>query len=113
MISNSLLTLACIRAYGYERTNDFLDLPRWRKDKKRRPSMLDIVAQFRKEIINEQLQTSRTLKKQVTKTSKRKFKKTRSRIENRKRGFVNDQKEGTTHLILPIDIMSAILYADC
>jgi len=113
VIANSLLTLACIRAHGYERSDDFLDLPRWRKDKKRRPSMLDMVAQFRKDIINEQLQTNKTLKKQVTKKSKRTLKKSRSLIESRKRGFVNDQKEGTTHLILPIDIMSAILYADC
>jgi hypothetical protein len=113
LIANSLLTLASIRAYGAERTNDYLELPLWRKDIKRRPSMLDIVAQFRREIINEQLQLNVAKKKQNIKKSKRKYKKSRSRIENRKRGFVNEPDQGTTRLKLPINMLSAILYADC
>ena len=113
VIANSLLTLASIRAYGAERTNDYLELPQWRNDKKRRPSMLDIVAQFRREIIKEQLQQNRIIQNQTVSRPKRKYKKSRSRIEMRKRGFGSDREQGTTRLKVPIDILSAILYADC
>ena len=99
--------------YGAERTNDYLELPRWRKDKKRRPSMLDIVAQFRREIINEQLQQNLTLQKQAKLKPKRNYKKSRTRIENRKRGFVDDPDPGTTRHKVPIDMLATILYADC
>jgi hypothetical protein len=105
---NSLLTLASIRAYGGDRSSEYLKLPRWRPDTTRRPSMLDIVAQLRREIINEQLQP-----KQNTTKPKRINKKSRSQIENRKRGFVNTNEQGTTHLKLPVDILSAIVYAYC
>lgn len=114
VLVNSLLTLASIRAYGAERTEDYLELPRWRKATKRRPSMLDIIAQFRREIINEQLQNNLKLKKnEYTSKLKRDLKKSKSQSDPRKRGFVDDQALGTTPLKLPIDILSAILYADC
>lgn len=113
VIANSLLTLASIRAYGAERTDDYLELPRWRKNKKRRPSMLDIIAQFRNEIINEQLQAKKTFDEQATLGAKRKYRKSHSQIANRKRGFVDDSEQGTTRLKVPVDILSAILYADC
>ena len=109
VIAASLLTLASIRAYGAERTDDYLQLPKWRKKHKRRPSMLDIIAQFRREIINEQLQLELTWNKQNTS----KFKKTSSQIENRKSRFVNKQDQGTTPIKVPVNILSAILYADC
>lgn len=115
VIANSLLTLASIRAYGGKRTSDYLKLPAWRYDKKRRPSMLDIVAQLRREIINEQLHwNSMVATKNKSKSKpKRKYKKSHSRIVNRKRGFVDNYEQGTTRLKIPVDILSAILYADC
>jgi hypothetical protein len=51
----SLLLLASIRAYGAWRTGDYLPLPSWRKEVQRRPSTLDILAQFRREIMMTQL----------------------------------------------------------
>jgi hypothetical protein len=51
----SLLLLASIRAYGAWRTDDYLPLPSWRKEVKRRPSTLDVLAQFRREIMMTQL----------------------------------------------------------
>ncbi|RQW06391.1 hypothetical protein EH223_02380 [candidate division KSB1 bacterium] len=113
VVVNSLLTLASIRAYGGDRTNDYLRLPNWRRDKKRRPSMLDIIAQLRREIIKEQLNLGLEAPKQNAIKTKRAFKKSRSRIENRKRGFVGNDGQMTTRQKLPIDILAAILYAYC
>lgn len=110
---NSLLTLASIRAYGGERTSDYLRLPNWRCDKKRRPSMLDIVAQLRREIIKEQLDLGLEAPKQKATKPKRAYKKSRSRIENRKRGFASNDEQRTTRQKLPVDILAAILYAYC
>lgn len=45
----SLLLLSSLKAYGIERTSDYLPLPKWRRDAKR-PSCGDIVAQMRKEM---------------------------------------------------------------
>ena len=113
VMANSLLTLASIRAFGADRTDDYLELPLWRKEKKRRPSMLDIIAQFRREIIHEQLQLNLALKQPRVHKRKKNYKKSRSRIENRNRSFVRDPDIGTTRLKLPINILSAMLYADC
>lgn len=113
VIAASLLILASIRAYGAQRTEDYLKLPKWRKTKKRRPSMLDIIAQFRREIMIEQLQID--MEKQLQNNKKKKYrrKKPRSRIEAQKRGFDVNEKTRTTRLKLPINIISALLYADC
>jgi hypothetical protein len=113
VMTSSLLTLASIRAYGAERTDDYLELPQWRKENIRRPSMLDIISQFRSEIINEQLHMNRPLEQVCAQKTKIKYKKSHSRIANRKRGFVNNPDRGTTLLKLPINILSAIHYADC
>lgn len=107
----SLLMLASIQAYGARRTDDYLPLPKWRKKTDRRPSTLDIVGQFRREAMLMQLQKSLKLQ-QTTKPEKKRRKRPRSNIEARKRGFVNDDKERQSVLKLPINIISALLYAD-
>ena len=106
-----LLMLASIQAYGAKRTDDYLPLPKWRKKTDRRPSTLDIVGQFRREAMIMQLQKSLKLQ-QTTKPEKKKRKRPRSNIEARKRGFVNDDKERQSVLKLPINMISALLYAD-
>ncbi len=113
VIAASLLVLASLRAYGPSRTDDYLELPKWRKNKIRRPSMLDIVAQFRYEIMKEQLQTDRNFKKMLMKKSNKIRKKSRSRIEAQKKGFVNNVEMETTRLKLPVNILNAMLFADC
>lgn len=45
----SLLLLAALKAYGIERTGDYLMLPKWRPTAKR-PSCADIIAQLRREM---------------------------------------------------------------
>ena len=47
----SMLLLAGLKAYGVNRTNDYLRLPIWRK-KAERPSCLDLVTQLRKELLD-------------------------------------------------------------
>ena len=108
----SLLMLASIQAYGAKRTNDYLPLAKWRKKTDRRPSTLDLLGQFRCEAMVMQLGESLELLQATTKRKKRKQKKPRSRIEARKRGFVIDEKEQRTILKLPINMISAMLYAD-
>ena len=75
--------------------------------------MLDIVAQFRYEIMKEQLNIDFEFKKNVRKKTKKKIKKPRSRIEAQKRGFVNNLEMSTTHLKLPVNILNALFYAEC
>jgi hypothetical protein len=110
----SLLVLASLKAYGASRTDDYFELPIWRKDKLRRPSMLDIVAQFRYEIMKEQLQIDlQSIKNETQKVKSQKRKKPASKIEQRKRGFVDNFDYGTTHQKLPVNILAALLFADC
>ncbi len=40
----ALLLLASLEAYGPRRTNDYLPMPKWRKQEDRKPSTLDIIA---------------------------------------------------------------------
>jgi hypothetical protein len=47
--SYSMLLLAAIELFGPARTNDFIPLPKWRKNAKR-PSALDLITLLRKEI---------------------------------------------------------------
>jgi hypothetical protein len=107
----SLLLLASIKAYGPRRTKDYLPLPKWRKPVERRPSTLDILSQFRREIMISQLQRDLKEEKKLPK-NKRNRKKPRSLIMARKRGFIIDERKEQKPLKLPINIISAILYAD-
>lgn len=106
----SLLLLASICAYGAQRTDDYLPIPKWRKNRERRPSTLDILSQFRREIMIAQLKTD--LEQKLKPKKKRRRNKPRSNIEAKKRGFINDDKEQQNALKLPINIISALLYAD-
>ncbi len=108
----SLLLLASIRAYGAQRTEDYLPIPKWRKKTERRPSTLDIVSQFRREVIIAQLQKDFEWYSKPKKTKKRKCKRPRSNIVAKKRGFRVNEKEQQSALKLPINVISALLYAD-
>jgi hypothetical protein len=55
----SLLLLASILAYGFQRTADYLPLPRWRR-KSIRPSILDLLNLLRDQIFARQLQDNPT-----------------------------------------------------
>lgn len=47
---SSMLTVASLDAYGYERTNDYVPQAKWRNDPKSRPSAIDLKSQFRREL---------------------------------------------------------------
>lgn len=96
VIVYSVLLLASIKAYGPQRTDDYLPLPKWRKQTKRRPSTLDILSQFRREIMAAQLQ------KDLNQNVKKK----------KKSNFLSYVKEQQSILKLPINIISALLYAE-
>ena len=102
----SLLLLASIRAYGAWRTDDYLSLPSWRKEVQRRPSTLDILAQFRREIMMTQL----TINLEPQAQSKNENKKSRPVI--RKTGFATSVKKSRSPFNLPVNVISAMLYAD-
>jgi len=110
MITYSLLLLASIKAYGCERNKAYLPLPKWYKEKIRRPSTLDIIAQFRREIMHDQLHQDNP-KRKVRKKKKRQ-KMPRSRIEARKRGFINQKLSHPKLEKWPVHILAAMLYAD-
>jgi len=103
----SLLVLSSITAYGHERTEDYLPLPKWRKPTKRRPSTLDILSQFRREVMVAQLQMD--LNHNV---KKRQYKKAHPDIKSKKSNFICYDKEQRSILKLPINIISALIYAD-
>jgi hypothetical protein len=107
----SLLLLASINAYGPTRTDDYLPTPKWRKHVDRRPSTLDILQKFRREIMILQLGKDLEKPRKMTKNKKRR-KKSRSLIEAKKRGFISDKNFDSKPLKLPINIISALLYAD-
>jgi len=46
----SLLLLASLQAYGFDRTEDFLPLPKWRKEAKR-PSISDLLELLRAQLV--------------------------------------------------------------
>lgn len=108
----SLLFLASLRAYGARRTKDYLPEPKWRQKIDRRPSTLDIIGQFRREVLIAQLERDLELDPQPQTKKKRNRKRPRSRIEAKKRGFVRDDKEQRSTLKLPVNIIAAMLYAD-
>jgi len=109
----SLLVLAALRAYGATRTNDYFPLPPWRPQKTCRLSMLDLVAQFRNEIMKEQLQMERDFNNATPHKKTKPTKRPRSHIEARKRGFVANSPPLPTHPKLPVNILKALIYADC
>lgn len=47
--SYSIMLLSSLEEFGLERTDDFIDLPKWRKNAKR-PSALDLISLLRKQI---------------------------------------------------------------
>ncbi len=106
VITYSLLLLASIRAYGAKRTDDYLPLPKWRKETNRRPSTLDILSQFRREIMLNQLQIDLRTQGHARNASKKIAK------GGKTTGFVTPEKRARSPLILPINIISALLYAD-
>jgi len=106
VVTYSLLLLASIRAYGAWRTDDYLPLPSWRQEVQRRPSTLDILAQFRREIMMTQL----TMNLEQQAQSKNENKKTRP--VTKKTGFATSAKESRSPLNLPVNVISAMLYAD-
>ena len=111
LIYSSLL-LAGLRAYGPQRTDDYLPLPKWRKAVNRRASTLDILAQFRREIMYTQLKTELSLANNNSKPKKKnRRKRPRSNIEAKKRGFIDENKEQRSVLKLPVNLISALLYA--
>jgi hypothetical protein len=103
-----LLLLASIRAYGAWRTDDYLPLPSWRKEVERRPSTLDILAQFRREVMMTQLKIDWEQEQQAQSKNENK----KSRPETKKTGFATSVKESRSPLNLPVNVMSAMLYAD-
>ncbi|MGH7595186.1 MAG: transposase [bacterium] len=102
----SLLLLASIRAYGAWRTGDYLPLPSWRKEVERRPSTLDILAQFRREIMMTQL----TINLEQQAQSKNENKK--SHPTTKKTGFATSTSASRSPLNVPVNVISAMLYAD-
>lgn len=108
----SLLLLAGVRAYGAKRTDEYVALPKWRKQTERRPSTLDLVAQFRREIMIEQLKQDRQQQNRQGTKNKRRCKRPCSRSKARKMGFGVDKNNTQSAFNLPVNIISAMLYAD-
>jgi len=102
----SLLLLASIRAYGAKRTDDYLPLPKWRTETDRRPSTLDILAQFRREVMLAQLEMDVESQLNSSTASHK------PQEGGKTTGFVTTEHESQSPLILPINIISALLYAD-
>jgi len=105
----SLLLLSSIKAYGPERTEDYIPLPKWQKPTKRRPSTLDILSQFRREIMFDQLQNDLD---QKTKKKKKKGLYKKSTTKLKKSNFICYDKEQQSILKLPVNIVAAAIYAD-
>jgi hypothetical protein len=99
----SLLLLASIRAYGAWRTDDYLPLPSWPKEVERRPSTLDILAQFRREVMMTQLQINIEPQAPSKNENQKSF---------QKMGFATSARESRSPLNVPVNVISAFLYAD-
>ena len=102
----SMLLLASLRAYGAERTEDYLPLPKWRKEAERRPSTLDIVAQFRREVMMAQLQPA------LERTADSARARENSGPQAESTGFVTTSGTSQSRVDLPVSILAALLYAD-
>ncbi len=102
----SLLLLASLRAYGAARTEDYLPLPKWRQEMDRRPSTLDIVAQFRREVMVAQLH------KAVASCLHENSASEKLPLSAKSTGFVTTPAVSSSPVDLPVDIIAALLYAD-
>jgi len=102
----SFLLLASIRAYGGKRTEDYLPLPKWRKPTDRRPSTLDILSQFRREVMLAPLEIDVNVQSHSKNASKRFLE------QGKTTRFVPKEKSAQSPLILPINFISALLYAE-
>ncbi|MGH7495617.1 MAG: hypothetical protein ACREOO_24925, partial [bacterium] len=101
-----LLLLASIRAYGAARTDDYLPLPKWRDEIDRRPSALDILAQFRREVMVAQLGSDVECGPHSNTASEKLLPATEST------GFVITPPTSSSKVDLPVSIIAAPLYAD-
>jgi hypothetical protein len=108
----SLLLLASIKAFGEKRSDDYLPLPKWRKQTERRPSTLDIISQFRREVMLAQLNMELDENSSREKKNKKHRQKPSSRIVARKMRFDGNQRSQQNAFFLPVNILSALLYAD-
>ena len=108
----SLLLLASIKAYGEKRSDDYLPLPKWRKPIDRRPSTLDIISQFRREVMLAQLnmEIESTIPQNLNEQNCPS--KPNSDSEDRKMRFDANQASQQNAFFLPVNILSALLYAD-
>ena len=102
----SLLLLAGLRAYGASRTADYLPLPKWRKDEDRRPSTLDLVSQFRREVMLAQLPEN------VKPTDGTACDSIIMQPQEETSGFANTAPQLRSPRILPVSFIAAALYAD-
>lgn len=108
VIVYSLLLLASINAYGPQRSDDYLPLPKWRKQTQRRPSTLDEIAQMRREIMEEQLQLDLPQPSTTKKIRKRK----KLKAQSNKSNFVPNNTKSQNDLKSPVNIIAALIYAD-
>ena len=108
----SLLLLASIQAFGEKRSDDYLPLPKWRKQTERRPSTLDIISQFRREVLLAQLNRELDRNTSPQKENKNRRQKPKSHIEARKMRFDGNERSQQNAFFLPVNILSALLYAD-
>jgi hypothetical protein len=104
----SLLLLAGLRAYGAARTEDYLPLPKWRQERDRRPSTLDLLAQFRREVMVAQLRREREVERDFSSDSA--SEKLQTAAEST--GFVTTPAASSSKVDLPVNIIAALLYAD-
>lgn len=104
----SLLLLAGLRAYGAARTEDYLPLPKWRQEMDRRPSTLDLLAQFRREVMVAQLRREREAERDFSSDSA--SEKLQAAAEST--GFVTTSAASSSGVDLPVNIIAALLYAD-
>jgi hypothetical protein len=102
----SLLLLASIRAYGAARGEDYLPLPKWRQERDRRPSTLDIVAQFRREVMVAQLHNAVACCLHKNSASEKLPQTAEST------GFATTPAASSSEGDLPVNIIAALLYAD-
>ena len=110
----AVMLLASLVAYGPWRTDDYLKPPRWRKkDKRRRPSTMDILMLMRYEALKEREKYVLSLEQQLQAPDRKKprGKRPRSLVEPRKRGFVSDPKSKLKPPKVPINPLTSYLYA--
>lgn len=107
----SLLLLASIKAYGPYRTEDYLPLPKWdkRDRKKRRASTQDILAQFRREIMNVQLEYEKAIMEWEKSQSKRRKRKSKF-VELRKKRFDKRNEPPSKRIKPPVSVTASVLY---